>query len=93
MVKHIVFFKLKDKADTAKAIEVLNGMKGKIDGLISLEAGVDFLNSPRSCDIALTCTLRDRTALEFYQEHPAHEPAKILMKEICSNIACVDYEV
>jgi hypothetical protein len=92
MVKHIVLFKLKDQKERQKALEALNGMKGKIEGLLDLEAGEDFLGSERSYDIALICTLKDRAALDFYQEHPVHQPVKKIMHELRESSVAVDYE-
>ncbi|MCL2861150.1 MAG: Dabb family protein [Firmicutes bacterium] len=92
MVKHIVLFKLKDQKDRTKALEALNSMKGKIEGLIDLETGEDFLNSERSYDIALITTHTDRAALEYYQEHPVHQPVKKIMHAIRESSVAVDYE-
>ena len=92
MVKHIVLFKLKDQKDRQKALNALNGMKGKIDGLLDLEAGADFLDSERSYDIALICTLKDRAALDYYQSHPVHQPVKKIMHEIRKSSVAVDFE-
>jgi len=92
MVKHIVLFKLKDQQNRLKALNALNGMKGKIEGLLDLEAGADFLNSERSYDIALICTLQDRAALDYYQAHPVHQPVKKIMHEIRESSVAVDYE-
>jgi len=92
MVKHIVLFKLKDKKDKQKALDALNSMTGKIEGLLHLEAGADFLDSERSFDIALICTLQDKAALDFYQAHPVHQPVKKLMHEIRESSVAVDYE-
>ena len=93
MVKHIVLFKLKDKADIQRAADALNGMRGKIEGLVDIEVGTDFLDSERSFDIALTCTLTDKTALDVYQSHPAHLPAKKLLADLRESSYSVDYEV
>jgi hypothetical protein len=92
MVKHIVLFKLKDQKDRERALEALNSMKGKIEGLIDLQAGADFLGSERSYDIALICTLKDREALEYYQNHPVHQPVKKVMHEIREGSVAVDFE-
>ncbi|MCL2555397.1 MAG: Dabb family protein [Firmicutes bacterium] len=92
MVKHIVLFKLKNQADRPKALEALNSMKGKIEGLIDLETGEDFLASERSYDIALICTLKDRDALDFYQAHSVHQPVKKIMHAIRESSIAVDYE-
>ena len=93
MVKHIVLFKLKDQSDRQRALDALNGMKGRIEGLIDLEVGMDFLGSERSYDIALICTLKDKAALDFYQTHPVHQPVKKLMAEIREGSVAVDYEI
>ena len=93
MVKHIVLFKLKDQSDRQRALDALNGMKGKIEGLLDLETGEDFLSSERSYDIALICTLKDRAALDFYQAHSAHQPVKEIMHTIRESSVAVDYEV
>jgi len=93
MVKHIVLFKLKKQKDRQRALDALNGMKGKIEGLLDLEAGTDFLGSERSYDIALICTLKDKSALDFYQAHPVHQPVKKLMHEIRESSVAVDYEL
>ena len=92
MVKHIVLFKLKDKNDRQKALDALNSMKGRIEGLLNLETGADFLSSERSYDIALICTLQDRAALDFYQAHPLHQPVKKIMHAIRESSVSVDYE-
>ena len=93
MVKHIVLFKLKSQDDRARALDALRGMKGKIDGLLDLDAGEDFLSSDRSFDIALTCILKDKAALDFYQAHPIHQPVKKLMHELREKSVAVDYEI
>ena len=62
MVQHIVMFWLKDKADVARSAELLNGMRGKIPGLVSILAAPDFMGSPRSCDLCLTTLFETREA-------------------------------
>ena len=93
MVKHIVLFKLKNKKDIPEAVSALKGMTGKIEGLLDLEVGEDFLGSGRSYDIALYCTLTDRAALDAYQEHPVHLPVKKLMAELREASVSCDYEI
>ena len=93
MVRHIVLFKLKDQNDRQRALDAFYGMKGKIEGLVDLEAGADFAGSDRNYDVALVCTLKSRAALDFYQAHPAHQPVKKLMYEIRESSVAVDYEI
>lgn len=91
MIRHIVLFKLKNRNDRGKAIDAFNSMRGKIEGLIDLEAGIDFLSGERSYDIALICTFKDRAAFDAYQEHPAHLPVKKLMHEIREKSVACDF--
>ena len=95
MVRHIVLFKIKEeyKADIPDMVEKFYGMKGKIEGLVNLEAGADFLHSDRSFDVALITEFASREALEAYQTHPVHLPVKKRMREVrISSVAC-DYEI
>ncbi len=95
MVRHIVLFKIKPefRPEIPSIVEGFYSMVGKIDGLVSLEAGADFLGSERSYDVALNTVFRDRAALNAYQQHPAHLPVKRRMHEVrVSSVAC-DYEI
>jgi len=95
MIRHIVLFSIKEeyKADIPALVEGFYQMVGKIEGLVSLEAGADILHSERSYDIALVTTFDSRAAFDAYQDHPAHRPVKARMHEVReSSIAC-DYEI
>lgn len=50
MIKHIVCFKLKDNSleNCQKARDILMSMKGRVDTLIDIQVGIDFLHSERS---------------------------------------------
>ena len=95
MIRHIVMFKIKDefKNEIPQLVKNFYGMKGKIEGMVSLEAGADFLQSDRSYDVALITEFVSREALEAYQTHPVHLPVKKRMGEVrISSVAC-DYEI
>jgi len=95
MIRHIVLFKIKDeyKAEIPQLVENFYGMKGRIEGLVDLEAGADFLGSDRSYDVALITKFATREAFDAYQDHPVHLPVKKRMGEVrVSSIAC-DYEI
>ena len=73
MVKHIVFFKLpKEFTQKDLLVEKLNSLKDKIDFIQSLEVGVDFLQSERSFDIALTVVFGSKEELSQYATHQEH---------------------
>lgn len=100
MVKHIVFWKLKDRAhgksrqENAEMIKsMLENLNGKIPGMISLEVGFDFSASESSADIVLYSEFEDRKALADYQGHPLHEEVKPYVLEARSERRVADYEV
>jgi hypothetical protein len=99
MVKHIVFWKLKDeangmsKAENAKAIkQKLEDLNGKIEGCIKLEVGFDFLHSVESVDVVLYSEFESKEALDFYANHPLHKAVMPFIAEARSERRVVDYE-
>ena len=95
MITHIVFFKLAEPTpeNIAAVQQKLLSMQGKIDQLRHLEAGLDFIRSERSYDVALFTKFDSREDLQTYQVHPYHAGDVVpLMKSLCSSIVAVDYE-
>ena len=93
MIKHIVCFKLKEGEDVHKAVEVLRSMKGNVPTALEIEVGEDFLKSERSYDIILQVTLKDREALDEYQNDPYHcSVVKKHMHAVRLSSVAVDYE-
>ena len=99
MVKHIVFWKMKEMAapqreqalrDIKAGFEALRGV---IPGLLSIEVGVDFLKSAESADFALFCEFESRAALDAYQAHPAHQAMVPMVRDVKLERRVVDYEV
>ena len=74
MIRHIVLFKIKDefKDEIPQLVENFKGMKGKIEGMLDLEAGADILHSERSYDLALITVFDSRESFDAYQTHPVH---------------------
>ena len=95
MIRHIVLFKIKEefKAEIPDMVERFYAMKGKIEGMVSLEAGADFLHSERSYDLALITEFETREAFDAYQTHPVHMPVKKRMHEVRSASVACDYEI
>ncbi len=94
MIKHIVMFKIKPefKDELPQIVNNFLGMKGRIEGLVDLESGADFLHSERSYDVALICTFTDRAAFDAYQTHPVHMPVKKRMHEVRETSVACDFE-
>lgn len=93
MVKHIVCHQYTDKAQAAVIAPMLRGLVGQVPGLLSMEAGADFMGSARSYDLALVATLESREALAIYANHPAHVKVKEYIHQYLQNGISVDFEV
>ncbi len=95
MIRHIVLFRIKPefRAEIPALVEQLYTMKGRVEGLLDLEAGADILGSERSCDIALVCTFADRAAFDAYQTHPLHVPIRRRMREVRESSFACDFNV
>ena len=93
MIRHIVLFKIKEefKAEIPQLVKNFYTMKGKVEGLLNLEAGADILGSERSYDLALICTFADRASFDAYQTHPAHMPVKKRMHEVREGSVACDF--
>lgn len=99
MVKHIVFWKLKDEANGKSKLEnataikqKLEDLNGKIEGCIKLEVGFDFLHSAESADVVLYSEFENKEALDFYANHPLHKAVMPFIAEARSERRVVDYE-
>ena len=100
MIKHIVMWRLKehalgnDKATNAQLIkDKLEALRGKIDGLLSIEVGIDFSATDASADVVLYSEFPDRAALSAYQAHPEHQAVSPFINEVRTERYLVDYEV
>ena len=99
MVKHIVFWRLKeyahgnDKTTNARVIkQKLEQLNGKIPGLLALEVGIDFSATESSSDIVLYSEFTNREALAAYQAHPEHQAVMSFVGEAREERRMVDYE-
>ncbi|RLL50081.1 Dabb family protein [Mariprofundus sp. EBB-1] len=93
MIKHIVMWKLRDKADATEIKIRLEALNGKIPGLLKVEVGIDFLASGQSADVVLYSELESRQALEAYQTHPEHQAVVPIIKAAAIARTVVDYEL
>lgn len=97
MIKHIVMWKLKEEAHSnnketnAQLIkEKLEALSGKIDGLLKIEVGIDFLGG-NNFDVVLYSELTSKEALDFYQNHPLHQALLPFIREAVEDRKAVDY--
>ena len=95
MIRHIVMFKIKDefKDEIPQLVENFYGMKGRIEGMLDLEAGQDVYHSDRSYDLALITVFDSMESFKAYQTHPVHMPVKKRMHEVRSASVACDFEM
>jgi hypothetical protein len=99
VVKHLVFWRLKPEArgqtaaENARDIkERLEGLRGRIPGMLKIEVGLDFSRTDDSCDLALYSEFKSRVALDAYQAHPEHKAVMPFILEARAERQLVDYE-
>jgi hypothetical protein len=97
MVKHIVFWNIKEDLDIEGVFEEMKlrveAMNGEIPGLLKVELGRDFTGSDITFDVALYSELENKEALSVYQDHPMHLHVKEFIGAVTSARAVVDYDV
>jgi hypothetical protein len=100
MIKHIVFWRLKDRdnaksrEENARAIkEKIEGLRGRIPGLLHIEAGIDFNQSETACDVVLYSEFESKAALDGYQVHPEHVEMAKFIGDRRTERRIADYEI
>lgn len=91
MVKHIVMYKLRNKADADEMIRRFLSMRGKIEVLKSLYAGKNEVESARAYDVALVCEFDSLGCLDIYASHPVHVPVKEYVHSVIEKAHSVDF--
>ncbi len=97
MVKHIIIWKLKDninKEEIKKGIkENLEGLFGKIDGLVEIKVQTECLESSNA-DLMLYSVFENEEALKNYAVHPEHvKVADTFVRPYTETRSCLDFEV
>ena len=100
MVKHVILWQLKDElsAEEKSAVkagikEGLEGLSGKIPGLVDIHVNIDALPSSNA-DLMLDTTFVDEAALKGYAVHPAHVAvADGKVRPYTAVRTCLDFEV
>lgn len=101
MLKHIVWWTLKDEAEGAtgvengrKMLEMLRGLEGRIPSLRSIDVSMEFLGSTTEpCQIILLSTHDDAEGLKAYAEHPEHMKCVEFIKKIVASRKAIDFIV
>lgn len=99
MVKHVIIWDFKDeltaeqkKEAAARIKEGLEGLKGVVEGLVSIKVNTELLGTSNG-DIMLDSEFVDEKALAYYADHPAHVKVKEYVHTVVKARKCVDYVV
>ena len=95
----MVMWKIKDSDEGAGKNEImdrikdeLEGLKGSIPEIKSLEIGRNSNELPTSFDIALYSEFDSKKDLETYKEHPEHVRVAQIVQQLTIEAVVVDYE-
>lgn len=100
MVKHVILWQLKDEFSNEEKEKIkcgikegLEGLQGKIPGLLEIYVQTDSLASSNA-DLMLDSTFENEEALKEYAVHPAHvEVADTKVRPYTKSRSCLDFEV
>lgn len=98
MVKHIIIWKIKDECENKELVKdtvkkELEGLEGKIDGLLEMHIITDKLSSS-SGDLMMDSLFESEEALKAYQKHPSHQYVanSFVRPNMCQRLS-LDYEI
>lgn len=100
MVKHVILWTLKEEYSEAEKLEIkkgikegLEGLQGKIPGLIDIKVNIEGLASSNA-DLMLDSSFEDEASLKGYAVHPEHVAvADGKVRPYTASRTCLDYEV
>ena len=95
----MIIWTLKDDISEEEKVQVkknikagLEGLKGKIPGMIDIRVYIDGLESSNA-DLMLDTSFEDEASLKGYAVHPAHaEVATNIVRPFTKIRSCFDYE-
>ena len=101
MVKHIILWTLKpelteeEKKIVKEGIKAgLEGLKGKVPGLLDIKVHIDGRLSSSNADVMLDSTLESPEALKGYAQHPEHlAVANGKVRPYTMTRSCLDFEI
>lgn len=94
MIKHVVMWTVKEpkQENLRKAVEMLEGLKDKVEVIRALDVGVDFSDGEASYDLALIVEVSSKEDLAVYRDHPEHVKVAEFIGQIRKERAVVDFE-
>lgn len=100
MVKHIILWTLKEMPEEEKASvkagikEGLEGLKGRIPGLLDIQVHAEKRLETSTADLMLDSSFESFEALKSYSKHPAHVAvADSKVRPFTAARSCLDFEL
>ena len=101
MVKHIILWTLNPELSEEEKLTVkagikegLEGLVGKVPGLLDVKVNISGRLSSSNADVMLDSTLESEEALRGYAQHPEHVAvANTKVRPYTVQRACLDFEV
>lgn len=101
MVKHIILWTLNPELSDAEKTTVkqgikegLEGLKGKVPGLVDIKVNIDGRLASSNADVMLDSTLESEEALRGYASHPEHlAVANGKVRPYTVQRTCLDFEI
>ncbi|WP_462409588.1 Dabb family protein [Neobacillus sp. Marseille-QA0830] len=85
MVEHIVLIKFSPRTTMVQKQELIRRtmlLKDIIPGIVDIQQGINFSNRSKGYEVGLTVRFEDRTSLDNYGPHPAHQEIVLYLNEI-----------
>lgn len=101
MVKHVILWTLNPELsdEEKKVVKAgikagLEGLAGKVPGLIDIKVHIDGRLASSNADVMLDSTLESKEALKAYATHPAHVAvANGKVRPYTVQRCCLDFEI
>lgn len=100
MVRHIVFFKMKEQVQDGSPIEnakklsdAFQEISGKIPGVVSIETGFNHNREKQFYELCLNQVFESQQALEDYLVDPLHVAVREFVFDVIDHRMVVDYTI
>jgi len=101
MVKHVILWTLKDEFSESEKKQIkkemkeeLEGLVGKVPGLIDMKIYTNGLETSKNAEVMLDSTLESFEALKAYAIQPEHvKVADEKVRPYTASRSCLDFEI
>ena len=99
MIRHIVMWNVRGDDDVTRARHAalvkreFESLRGRVDGLLHLEVGIDESRIDDACHVVLVTAFATRADLAAYAVHPEHLRVRRALGDLRIARHQVDYEV